>query len=155
MRTRTWMIACGLILVLSGAASAATNLEGRDEVGLGVVLGEPSGLHGTFYWGQKQAIDVTAAWSFHNWVMLAGDMQFYNYIPNSPHEWRWFYGVGGYLAIPENDQGTFGVRIPIGLKYRIPHSIVDVYAEVVPALKLVPDTEALLQGGIGVTFWVK
>jgi hypothetical protein len=155
MRTRTWTAAIALLLILAGSSWAATNLEGRDEVGLGVILGEPSGLHGTFYWGQQQAIDVTAAWSFHDWFMLAGDMQFYNYIPNSPHEWRWFYGAGAYLAVPSNDQGVFGVRIPLGLKYRFPHSPVDVYAEIVPALKLVPETEAVLQGGLGITFWVK
>lgn len=155
MRTRTFIATLVVVLGLVGGAFAQANLESRDEVGLGIVLGEPSGLHGTFYWGQKQAVDVTAAWSFHDWLMLAGDMQFYNYIPNLPHEWRWFYGVGAYIAVPSNDQGNFGVRIPLGLKYHFPHSPVDVYGEIVPALKLVPETEALLQGGIGITFWVK
>ena len=148
------MMALLLVGLLIGVASAADS-EQSHEFGLGIVLGEPSGLNAQFYWGPQTAIDVTAAWSFHDWFMVAGDFQVYNYVLDSPREWNWYYGLGTYLALPKNDHGSFGVRIPLGLRYHVPHSVVDVWAEVDPALKLVDKTAADLQGGIGVTFWLK
>ena len=127
----------------------------RDEFGLGLMIGEPSGLNAQFFWGPKTAVDVTAAWSFNDWFMTMADFQIYDYIGDAPREWRWYYGLGGYLALPENEDGTLGIRVPLGIKYHFPHSYVDVWAEVAPALKLVPETEAAFQGGLGLTFWLK
>jgi hypothetical protein len=144
-----------LIALTAGRTVLAESLENRNDFGLGFVLGEPSGLNGQFYWSQRSAIDITAAWSWNDWMMVIGDFQVYNNIADSPHNWKWYYGVGAYLALPENDNGTFGVRVPLGLRYRIPQSAVDIWGEVAPALRVVPDTEPVLQGGLGVTFWLK
>jgi hypothetical protein len=154
MKTYVQMMIIAILLLLAVSHAAAADGENR-EFGLGIVLGEPSGINGQFYWGPKTAIDVTTAWSFHDWFMVTGDFQVYNYILDSPREWKWYYGFGAYLALPNNDHGSFGVRIPLGLRYHIPHSVVDVWGEVDPALRLVDKTEADLQGGIGVTFWIK
>ncbi|MFZ5434359.1 MAG: hypothetical protein ACOZB3_11390 [Calditrichota bacterium] len=126
----------------------------RDEFGMGLTLGEPSGIHGQFFWSRKTALDVTAAWSFHDWFMTTADFQIYDYLLDSPDEWRWYYGGGAYLALPENEDGTFGVRVPVGIRYHFPHSYVDVWAEIDPALQLAPETEAEFQAGLGVTFWL-
>jgi hypothetical protein len=155
MKTYVYVLITVFLFFMSVSAAYAASDKDSHEFGLGIVLGEPSGINGQFYWGPKTAIDVTAAWSFHDWLMVAGDFQVYNYILDSPREWKWYYGIGTYLALPKNDHGSFGVRIPLGLRYHIPHSVVDVWGEVDPALKLVDETAADLQGGIGVTFWLK
>jgi hypothetical protein len=142
------------ILTLAGTVFAES-LENRNDFGLGFVLGEPSGLNAQFYWSQRSAVDITAAWSFNDWLMIVGDFQVYNKIADSPPNWKWYYGLGAYLALPRNDNGTFGVRVPLGIRYRIPQSAVDVWGEIAPALRVVPDTAPELQGGLGVTFWLK
>ncbi len=138
--------------LLPGRAAALS--PGR-EVGIGIVLGEPSGVLAQFFMTRKTLLDVTAAWSFDDWFMVACDYQIYNYIADAPPEWRWYYGVGGYAAFPENDDGIIGVRVPLGISYSFPRSFIDVWLEVDPALKLAPKTEAAVQGGLGVTFWLK
>lgn len=140
------------LIVLPHRAAALT--PGR-EVGVGIVLGEPSGVLAQFFMTRKSVLDVTAAWSFDQWFMVAADYQTYNYIADAPPEWRWYYGVGGYAAFPENEDGIVGVRVPLGISYSFPRSFIDLWLEIDPALKLVPKTEAALQGGLGVTLWLK
>ncbi len=133
----------------------AKALSAGREVGVGIVLGEPSGVLAQFFMTRKSLLDVTAAWSFDQWFMMAADYQIYNNIADAPPEWLWYYGVGGYAAFPENKDGIFGVRVPLGISYSFPRSFIDVWLEIDPALKLAPKTEAALQGGLGVTLWLK
>jgi hypothetical protein len=144
----------GSLILLQCTAVLAADGKVKSEFGLGIVLGEPSGLNAQWFWGPKSSVDVTAAWSFNNWFMTVADYQIYNYIGDAPMEWRWYYGLGAYLALPENENGIFGARIPLGIKYHFPHSQLDAWGEVAPALEIVPDTKAQLQGGLGVTLWL-
>jgi len=141
------------IMLVALPAIAADPSE-RREFGIGLILGEPSGLQGQFFWSRRAAIDVTAAWSWNDWFMGMADFQVYDYFWDAPREWQWFYGLGTYLAVPENEDGTFGVRVPLGIRYHFPHSAIDAFAEVAPALQVLPDTEAEFFGGLGVTFWL-
>ncbi|MBU1983880.1 hypothetical protein KJ815_05670, partial [bacterium] len=86
-----------IALLLAGAIGVASAAD-RDEFGLGLTLGEPSGVHGQFFWSPRTALDVTAAWSLHDWFMSTADFQIYDYLLDSPPEWRWYYGLGAYLA---------------------------------------------------------
>lgn len=144
-----------LILALLATATPSLALEKGRELGLGIVLGEPSGVLGQFFMTRSSLLDVTLAWSLDDWAMVAADYQIYNNLADAPPEWMWYYGGGGYVAFPENSDGIIGVRIPVGISYSFPRSIVDVWLEIDPALQLAPDTEAELQGGAGVTFWLK
>ena len=145
----------GLTMVALLLFSVYGYCEEKNDIGLGVVLGEPSGINGQFFWSQRSAVDITAAWSWRDWFFASADYQIYDYILDSPREWKWFYGVGLFAATPENEHGRFGIRIPVGVRYRFPHSDIDAWAEAAPALRLFDETVPELQGGIGITFWIK
>jgi hypothetical protein len=153
MRTPCRALFAGLILLPCAIALAA---DGRtpSEFGLGLIVGEPSGLNAQIFWGPKSAVDITAAWSWNDWFMTMADFQIYDYIGDAPREWRWWYGLGGYLALPENQDGTLGIRVPLGIQYHVPHSQIDLWVEAAPALQVVPDTEAEFHAGLGVTVWL-
>jgi hypothetical protein len=152
---RVFLIAFAIMLG-SAAGTGGIALAGeKSETGLGIVIGEPSGLNGQFFWSSRSAIDVTAAWSWRDWLFTAVDYQRYDYIMDAPREWKWTYGVGGYLTFPESDDGTFGLRIPLGLRYHFPHSNIAVWGEFAPALEILPDTSPQLQAGIGITYWIQ
>lgn len=151
---KTWLLV-PLIMAFASTSAFPQALDKRDEFGLGIVLGEPSGVNAQVYWTPHSTVGITAAWSVHDWLFVAADYQILNRLGDSPPEWRWFYGLGAYLGTPHNARGLIGGRIPLGIKYKIPSSIVDVWGELVPALRLVPDTQAEFQGGIGVTLWIK
>ncbi|MCL4304718.1 hypothetical protein KJZ99_02290 [bacterium] len=128
----------------------------RDGFGIGPYLGEPTGLNMQFFWDKSSAVDFNAAWSWDEWLMLSADFQMYDYLMDMPREWKWFYGGGVYMTVANNgdEDNTLGLRVPFGLKYHIPYTIMDVWAEVAPALELAPDTQGRFQGGIGLTFWL-
>lgn len=142
----------GLILVLT------TNLLAKDRNGFGIgpVVGEPTGLNAQFYWDKNSAVDVTTAWSWDNWLLVSVDFQMYDYFMDMPREWKWSYGGGVYmnLANDDHEDNALGIRVPLGLKYHFPYSIVDVWGEVAPGIELAPDTKFAFQGGIGLTFWL-
>ncbi|MBK6910821.1 MAG: hypothetical protein IPH10_07805 [bacterium] len=151
MRTR---ILLGLLLTCTlASASLAKN---RDNFGIGPYIGEPTGLNAQFFWDKSSALDIGAAWSWDEWFLLSADFQMYDYIMDMPREWKWYYGGGAYMtfANDEHDDNTIGVRVPLGLKYHFPYSIVDVSAEFAPGVELAPKTRLSLQGGVGVTFWL-
>ncbi len=147
---KSWMV--GLVIAITCLCASAGE---RSETGIGLILGEPSGVNAQFFWSSRSAVDITAAWSFDDWFQVMGDYQVYDYILDAPREWKWTYGVGAYLALPDNESGTMGLRIPLGIKYHFPHSNIDVWVEAAPALQVAPDTKGLLQGGLGLTYWIK
>ena len=151
---KLWLLIL-VALCLVPALAFSESLDKRNEFGLGLILGEPSGVNAQFYWAERSSLSFTAAWSVHDWLFISADYEILNRLGDSPPEWHWFYGLGGYLGTPHNSQGLIGARIPLGIKYRIPDSVVDVWGEVVPALQLAPDTQGEIQGGVGVTFWIK
>ena len=127
----------------------------HNEIGLGIVLGEPTGLNAQFFWNRDSAIDITAAWSLGDWLTVAGDFQIYNYLMDAPREWRWYYGIGSYMTFPDDKDLTLGMRIPLGIKYHFPYSAIDIWAEAAPGIELLEDTEAIFHGGVGLTLWIK
>jgi hypothetical protein len=154
MKKALLLLAVAVTLV-AGPSSAA--VPRNNDVGLGIVLGNPSGVLGQFFMTRKALLDVTLAWSLNSdaALMAAVDYQIYNNIADAPAEWSWYYGGGGYVAFPENEDGILGVRVPLGIAYSFPRSIVDLWVEIDPGLQLIPDTEAEIMGGVGVTFWIR
>jgi len=142
-----------LFCLVFASLSAAKD---RDNFGIGPFIGEPTGLNAQFYWDKSSAIDIGGAWSWDEWFLVSADFQMYDYIMDMPREWKWYYGGGVYMtfANDEHDDNTLGVRVPVGLKYHFPYSIVDAWAEFAPGVELAPETELSIQGGIGVTFWL-
>ena len=126
---------------------------GERDFGLGILMGQPSGLRTAFSIQKSLHIDCAAAWSWDDWLLVFADCQFEDYISPWSLNWRWYYGLGAYAGIPETRQGIFGLRIPLGVSYQVPYTSLEVFGEVVPALRLVPDTQAQLQGGVGFLVW--
>ncbi|MCB9357017.1 MAG: hypothetical protein H6506_03270 [Calditrichaeota bacterium] len=145
-----------LILLATLFCVSFASAKDRDGFGLGPYLGEPTGLNMQFFWDKSSAVDINAAWSWNEWTLLSADFQMYDYFMDMPMEWKWFYGGGVYMSLANdgNEDNTVGVRVPLGMKYHIRPTIMDVWLEVAPALELAPATRGRFQGGIGLTFWL-
>ena len=141
-----------LMLLTTSSALA----KDRNQFGIGPFVGEPTGLNAQFFWDKSSAVDVGTAWSWDKWLLVSADFQMYDFFMDMPREWQWYYGGGVFmnLANDDHDDNTFGVRVPLGMKYHFPYSIVDAWAEVAPGVELAPKTKFSFQGGIGLTFWL-
>jgi hypothetical protein len=123
--------------------------------GIGVILGEPTGISAKLWIGDQMAIDLAAAWSFakEGAFQLHADYLFHlmELIKVSEGKLPLYFGVGGRMKFGEDN--LFSVRIPVGLAYLFENVPLDVFLEVGPMLNLVPATEFDIGGGIGVRYF--
>lgn len=156
------ILLCAILIIGSGARA-------EEGVGLGIILGEPTGVSAKAWINKEHAIDAAAAWSFsenasfqlhadyliHNFGLLkTGDIG--GRLPI-------YFGIGGRLKLEDHDNvngrnsddALLGVRIPFGIAYLFAKAPVEVFAEIVPILDLVPDTDFDMNGAIGARFYFR
>src|SRR5215471_20634393 len=93
--------------------SVVTNYHGG--IGVGVILGEPTGFTMKYWLARNHAFDLGAAWSFEpdGYFELYGDylFHFFDLIKVPRGELPLYVGVGGRVAIPDAGATRAGVRI--------------------------------------------
>lgn len=145
-----------LICLLSLALS--TNLWAAGGAnGLGIVFGDPSGITFQHKINERQFADFYFAYNWDDEVMLMGDYKFRlpglfsSDVPVMP-----YVGIGAFLKIEDHkhdDDLALGVRIPLGIEWKIPEAPITVFGELVPALKVINKTDGDFQAGIGARYF--
>jgi len=123
--------------------------------GLGVVFGEPTGLSAKLWTSERTALDATVAWSFYGsgWLHMHADFLIHNFdlIDVSQGSLPLYFGVGGYVGL--GSDMWLGARIPFGIAYHFEDAPVEIFAELVPGLALLPQIDFYMGGGIGVRYY--
>ncbi len=126
-------------------------------LGLGVILGEPSGVSGKSWLSNKTALAGAVAWSLEGEEALHVHLDHlfhdFNSMPVEEGTLALYYGFGGRIKFA--DKGTVSVRIPLGMNYWFENAPIDFFLEIVPMLDLIPNTEFNFNGGIGVRYFFK
>jgi hypothetical protein len=137
------------VVVLAGSAASQGNF------GLGIIVGEPTGVSAKLWLTERTAVDMAAAWSFsdESAFHLHADYLLHNFdlINVQKGKLPIHFGIGGRLKF--EDESRFGVRIPVGLTYIFAGAPVDIFFEVVPILDLIPDTDFTANAAIGARFY--
>lgn len=124
-------------------------------LGLGAIFGEPTGLSAKMWTSEKTAIDGAVAWSFvgSGFLHLHADFLIHNYdlISVSEGKLPLYFGLGAFVTLA-SDLGL-GVRVPIGLAYQFEGAPLEIFAEIVPGLSLLPATDFYFGGGIGIRYF--
>ena len=124
--------------------------------GLGVIVGEPTGVCGKYWLDDANAIDGGVAWAFKDEgaVHVHGDYLFHKYDVFSVDKGKLplYYGIGGRIKFDEDDS-KFGVRIPVGMNYIFANDPLDFFIEIVPILNLAPKTDLGFNAAIGIRFF--
>lgn len=111
--------------------------------GIGISIGNPTGLNGKYWLDQKTAVDAGFAWSIgkhsdlsmHSDYLLHKEGTFYF---NDVHPLDLYYGIGGRLEFA--DDVEIGVRVPVGLAYNLENESADIFAEVAPIVDILTKT---------------
>jgi hypothetical protein len=142
-----------LTLVFSVPAAHAAG----GNFGLGVTVGEPTGISAKLFLSSSNALQFGAAWSFSGDTEfhLQGDylMHFPNVITVEKGRLPLYAGLGGRVKFREDADNNVGLRIPVGLAYHFDGAPFDIFGEIVPILELSPDTDFELEGAIGGRFY--
>ena len=124
-------------------------------LGLGIVFGEPTGLSAKMWTSEKTAFDAGLAWSIagSGWLHVHADFLIHNYdlISVSKGALPVYFGLGAYVGL--SSDLAFGARVPFGLAYQFESAPVDIFAEIVPGLALLPGIGFNIEGGIGVRYF--
>lgn len=127
------------------------------DLGIGFMVGEPTGLTAKTWTGNGNAIDVGVAWSFGRYeaITLQADYLWHNYEVFSEVDQGslpLYYGIGGRLVLGD-DNSYIGARVPVGINYLFEDAPVGLFLEVAPILNLAPSTDFDIDGTLGARFY--
>lgn len=155
------MVASGMVLAATFSAAYA-----RDGFGFGVILGEPTGLSAKKWMSDVVAYDGGIAWSFSEnaSVQVHSDILIHKYgvLTNdvSSVQTPFYYGIGARIKLEEgggsgrNDNDSLlGIRVPLGINYLYADSPFEFFAEIVPILDLLPDSDFDFNFALGVRYY--
>ncbi len=161
--TRFWIPAfAGMtILFLSVLPLRA---ERRGDQGIGVMIGNPSGLSWKMWLDEnigvdaavgidRSEFDVHASLLWHNFTWSKNSSEKLLQDITESGDFPVYIGIGPRVLF--EDESEFGVRFPLGLSF-IPHNTNwDTFLEVAPVLRLTPDTGWNADFSIGARYYFK
>jgi hypothetical protein len=142
-----------ILVMLPISAFAQANVDETRNFGLGLMLGEPTGVSVKSWLGQKSAFDIGAAWSLsgrNEALHMHADYLYHRWFEDRENL-AFYYGLGGRIIFSDNAMA--GIRIPFGLTYVFDSVPFDLFVEAVPILDLSPDVEFAGNGAVGIRYY--
>jgi len=145
-----------IVLCLLMFAFILNTMKAQDKnIGLGIIVGEPTGISFKYWTSSTTAFDAALAWSFIDGgaFHIHADYIFHNFnlIRFSEGRLPFYYGIGGRIKTADKTQ--VGVRVPLGLAYMFNNTPVDIFLEVVPILNLAPKTDFRINAALGARYF--
>lgn len=168
---QTWMIGTVALMALAispvGADEAAQfdkpsrseyrSVDYAGHIGLGLMVGEPSGLNVKYWLNNTLALDAAAGGSFRDDAnfYVHGDLLVHKFdlIPVPQGQMPVYIGGGVFARFRDKRDNQVGIRVPVGVSYMFEQVPVDIFMEVAPGMDLAPSARADFTGGAGVRFW--
>jgi len=122
--------------------------------GLGIILGEPTGISGKAWLSGKTAADAGISWALTEpSIHLHADILVHNFswVNVSNGELGFYIGLGARLQL--SDDPKIGVRIPLGIDYLFESVPLDIFLELVPVFDILPDMKPTSNAGIGIRYF--
>ncbi len=139
-----------LVFLFSGVAKAQGS-----GFGLGIILGEPTGVSFKSWVGRREAIDVAVAWSFdgEGAIHIHADYLFHNFrlFRAEKGQFVLYYGIGARVKTVHRTQ--VGIRIPLGLSYLFERDPIEIFFELGPIMNVTPKTLFRMTTGVGVRYY--
>lgn len=160
------------VLIVAALPGPAISRAQDSGFGLGIVLGDPTGISWKAWLNNGRALDGAVAWSLggHTAFQTHVDHLFHNYdlIKLNKGRMPLYYGPGIRLRIWGDDRHwhdgrwhdtgsrlDLAIRVPVGLAYQPANAPLDIFFEIAPAVGLVPSTYFDFDLGLGARFWFR
>jgi hypothetical protein len=179
LKKRFQKVAClismvGLLALVDAPRAEATEVGYGRNLGLGFVLGDPTGFVGKYWVGRTNAIDAGFGFYGYGWGWCnnrgCGGNQSFSF--NADYLWQsnlvrstaqldWHIGAGGRTIIWNNGNNpngggnvALGARMPIGLDLMFNNpNFLEVFFELAPILYVAPGVWFNIEGGLGVRLY--
>ena len=151
---RVFFVALGVAFFSTVAAHA------QDKgIGIGVIVGDPTGISTKIWTTQSTALQFAVAWRSRDAflgtrVSFSGDYVWHSFNAiHSNERFPVFYGVGGVIASGGGFVSALGVRGVLGIDWLSREVPVDIFLQVVPVLVLSPSTDLQVGAGLGIRYF--
>lgn len=136
--------------------------------GLGVIVGEPTGISAKLWTSNQNALAFGLGWSVEGYRFNGFDSDYDEvnrthihvdylwhsfYAISSSGQFPFFYGIGARINSGPEYSGTFAVRGVLGIEWLPRDTPIDIFIEVVPTLNLVSSTGFGIDAGIGARYF--
>ena len=147
-------------ILFMGTAFFFTTARSQDRgIGIGVIVGEPTGISAKIWGTQSTAFQFAIAWRTRDpflgtRVGFSGDYVWHSFDAIHANErFPVFYGVGGAIASGGAFESVLGVRGVVGIDWLSRRAPIDVFFQVTPVLVLSPSTGVEIGAGLGMRFF--
>jgi hypothetical protein len=149
------------IVILGTAVYAAGPVRGGGDFGLGIVVGEPTGLSWKLWTSRNRALDGAVAWAFGGNGYLRAHVDYlwhdFHMIKAEKGQMPLYLGMGGTIWSGNRERYAhninLGLRGVIGMEYIFPEAPIDIFLELAPTFGLAPETGVDIEGGLGLRFF--
>lgn len=145
------------IFIIISILSAFTGIaKAQGNFGLGIIVGEPTGISIKAKLSGSSAIDAALGWSFAKYSSMHIHADYLNTIAKLGSQVPLYIGIGGRLKANNGDRkedSHLGVRVPFGIDYTPPSTPVELFFEVVPIMDLTPTTDFTWNAAAGVRYY--
>lgn len=147
-----------LVLLLS---TQFTNAQTKN-FGLGVMLGEPTGISAKLWTANNNALAFGLGWSTYHprydesgsHVHFHMDYLWHSFDSiRSEEKFAFHYGIGGRFKDRGGDNGSLAIRGVGGLNWYPKDVPIDLFLELAPSLELTPSTGFGIDGALGARFY--
>ena len=140
-----------LAVLLSGTGAAAQD----SGVGIGLVLGDPTGVSGKMWIAGNSAVDAAAAWSFGQTSAIHFHIDYLYHLLSllkvPKGKLPFYFGVGGRVKLETDIR--IGVRVPVGIAYIFETVPLDIFLEIAPIVDLYPGTAFTANACLGIRYF--
>ncbi len=147
------------ILIFFSFLNLFSNLFAQNDkvLGVGIILGEPTGLSFKKWQSQKVAWDAAVAWSFGKESALHLHVDYllhdFHSLKVETNSIPFYYGIGARIKFKESSK--LGIRFPLGVNLFIVEVPVDIFFEIVPILNVVPSTKFNMNAAFGARYYFR
>jgi hypothetical protein len=141
-----------LLVVLSSASARAES----GSFGLGLILGQPTGVTGAYQLSDRTAIDAAVGLGWVDARRFYLHVEFDYFLPRlisgGSAELSAYLGIGGFFYDLRDDPGL-GVRAPFGLSLDFTSVPLQLFLEASLLLFLTPDVDLDVRGALGFRYY--
>jgi hypothetical protein len=146
------------LLVLTVFMIMSLVLQAQEKkLGLGIMLGQPTGLSAKYYLNEKNALDFGLAYSFignDNGFSFHCDCVYQlNSISRSNIQLPLYYGFGARIRSADHSKSFLGARGVVGLQYIDNKLPIDAFIELAPVFNLFPETSLHFDLALGARYY--
>jgi hypothetical protein len=160
------IIAACLVLAIQGSLAQQDGYGQSRNFGLGIIIGEPSGLSAKLWTSNVNAFDFGLGWSIagdgryngaytgRSRVHMHMDYLWHAFdVIQSTERFPVYYGIGGRFNSGGGYRSSVAVRGVIGVAWMPRDTPIDVFVELAPSLQLSPSTAFGIDAGIGARYY--